>query len=446
MKHDRPDIPQVEKLMCRPEISAWEACISRPLTVQVVRKELESIRQNWQQTKTVVSESEIVARIVASCERQYRNRPIPVINCSGILIHTNLGRAPIDPEIWHATEAANTGYVSLEYDMESGSRGQRNALITPLFSLLTGGESAVVVNNNAAALFLILSEYAKGREVLVSRGELVQIGGGFRIPEILKQSGAKLVEVGTTNVTTCEDYRRAVTEQTAMILKVHRSNFAIRGFSEEPTTKELTEALGNQIMVVVDQGSGVLNHPLPGERTVSEHISDGAHLVTFSGDKVLGSVQAGCIVGKQHLVQPLIHAPLYRVLRPGKTILTLLEQSLIHMLNGTAPSPIRMANRPIQELRDFGQSIIARLPSSQCSLVESPMTLGGGSSPDEYLPGIAIRLTLDFPAQQVVRMLRAMTPPIIAKVEKGAVLLHLGAVNKREETALKESLARLLGV
>ena len=222
----------------------------------------------------------MIDRIAAACERQYRQRPIRVINCSGVLIHTNLGRAPLNRQVWDAVQAANTRYTALEYALEEGKRGQRNALFSPLFAELTGAEGAVVVNNNAAALFLILSTFAQGKEVIVSRGELVQIGGGFRIPEILEQSGATLVPVGTTNITTCADYLAAVTERTALVLKVHRSNFAIRGFTEEPSTAELASALPKKIMLVVDQGSGVLSSStVPGETSVTEHIHAGASLV-----------------------------------------------------------------------------------------------------------------------------------------------------------------------
>jgi len=441
MKQDNPKIPQVEKLIQNPQLKVWEKEISRHLLIKSIRTVLDEIRTEWKLTGATVTEAEILNRIDGACDTLYRSRPLPVINCSGVLIHTNLGRAPLDASVWDAVKKANTRYVALEYDMIQGKRGQRNALLSPLFSALTGAESAAVVNNNAAALFLILSMYAKNREVIVSRGELVQIGGGFRIPEILEQSGARLVEVGTTNVTTCEDYTRAITQNTALVLKVHRSNFALRGFTCEPTTRELVEALPGRIMVLVDQGSGVLDHEIPGEVSVKEHLAHGASIVTFSGDKVLGSVQSGCIVGKETLVAPLITHPLYRVLRPGKTIVTLLEQTLINQLNGQLSSPMRMAQRSIDELRVMGKKIISGLPSAQVALVEAPMTLGGGSTPDEFIPSLAIKVTSHNSIDVLVQKLRSTNPPVIGKVEKNSLMLYLGALDNQDAEILSHHLS-----
>ena len=439
-----PGIPQVEKLITTKEIAAWIPRISRPLVLRLIRGHLDQARRTWQDEGTCPEEAALIHAITDSCERTFHERALVVINCTGVLIHTNLGRAPIDRSVWDAVREANTRYVSLEYDVPSGKRGRRNALISPLLAELTAADGAVVVNNNAAALLLTLSTFAKGKEVIVSRGELVQIGGGFRIPEILEESGAILVPVGTTNITTVEDYLHAITDQTAMVLKVHSSNFAIRGFTAEPDTRTLVQALPAQVITVVDQGSGVLHRGTCGELTVREHIEASAALVTFSTDKVLGSVQSGCIVGRRDLLQQLERHPLYRVLRPGKTVLTILEQTLINQLNGEQSSPIRMLSRNLEELRHIGEVICAQLPRHRVSLVETPMTLGGGSAPDEFVNGIALRLSLDISAEEGARRLRNMTPPIIGKVERDALILHLGALADEEITTLTESLKLLL--
>jgi L-seryl-tRNA(Ser) seleniumtransferase len=441
----RPAIPQVEKLVSSEKLALWISLISRPLVIAIVREKLEQLRNIWQKTGELPDESEMIEQVVTACKRQYRCRPIRVINCSGVLIHTNLGRAPLDQRVWNAVQAANTHYTALEYSLEKGTRGQRNALFSPLFATLTGSEGAVVVNNNAAAIFLILSTFAKGKEVIVSRGELVQIGGGFRIPDILEQSGATLVPVGTTNITTCDDYLEAITEQTAMVLKVHRSNFAVRGFTEEPSTAQLVAALPKEIMLVVDQGSGVIQSAtVPGETSVTEHIHAGASLVSFSGDKVLGSVQSGCIVGKRDFLTPLERHPLYRVLRPGKTVATILEQTLIYQLNGELSTPLHMAKRSHKELKAIGEHIIEDLPSDNVSLVEAPMTLGGGSAPDEYIPGIAIKLMTEISAEQMIKLLRDCDIPIIGKIEHDSVLLHLGSVDEEEADIIRTELKQLL--
>lgn len=444
MSDQRLRIPQVETLLQEPTIQHWFALLSRPITVDQVRKVLEQVRSDWASCKSMPTRGEIVAMIEASCENRYLRRPRRVINCTGVIGHTNLGRAPVSIDVWNDAAPENTGYCSIELDLVSGKRGERNALVSDLLSQATEAESAIVVNNNAAAIFLTLSVFAKRKEVIVSRGELVQIGGGFRIPDILRQSGAKLVEVGTTNITTIEDYVEAVTERTAMVLKVHRSNFALRGFSSEPNTRELSAALPPHVLLVVDQGSGVLDDGRPGETSVASHVSQGAHVVTFSADKALGSVQAGCIAGSAMLMAKLRRSPLYRVLRPGKTVLTLLEHSMVRRLNGELPPVLRLYDRSVEELRLLGEQIIEALPEHSCTLVEAPMTLGGGSCPDEQVPGIAIRLNMKASPERLLSSLRAMDVPIIGTIEHKAVNLNLGAVSAQDVPLIIESLRKLL--
>ncbi|MDX9939963.1 MAG: L-seryl-tRNA(Sec) selenium transferase [Sphaerochaetaceae bacterium] len=443
MNEHRPRIPQVETLLQEPSVSRWIPLISRPMVTMIVREELQKIRQSWIEDKKEITHEELLDRIVRACVARYRRSPQRVVNCTGVIIHTNLGRSPIAHETWDAAGELNTAYSSLELDLDTGKRGQRNSLAGDLLSLLAGAESAMVVNNNAAALFLILSVLAKRKEVIVSRGELVQIGGGFRIPDILRQSGARLVEVGTTNITTCEDYLEAVTERTALVLKVHRSNFALRGFTGEPTTAELATALEGRVPLLVDQGSGIVRRGMPGEPPIEDHIRQGASLVCFSADKALGSVQAGCIVGTRKMITKLLQSPLYRVLRPGKTILTLLAHSLVAHLNGDKPPVLTCIDRSVREQQEMGIRVLEGLPEGRYSLASAPMTLGGGSSPDEYREGVAIRVLLDRPAEEILRRLRSLDPPIIGTIDKKVVLLHLGALFEEDVPYLRNSLRAL---
>ena len=286
-------------------------------------------------------EEAVLAQLEGACRKAARRRLGRVINATGVILHTNLGRAPLPAEAWSAAAAANTGYSNLELDLATGSRGRRGGLAAELCALAAGAEAALVVNNNAAALFLILSCFARRREVLVSRGEQVQIGGGFRIPEILALSGARLVEVGTTNVTTVEDYTEAAGLNTAMALVVHSSNFRIRGFTEKPPLERLARVLPKDVILAVDQGSGALAEGVRGEQAAGRCLEDGAHLVCFSADKLLGGPQAGLIAGRSDLIQALSRHPLHRIFRPGKTVLSLLEECLVRRLNGVGRAPRR---------------------------------------------------------------------------------------------------------
>jgi len=388
----------------------------------------------------------IIKRIYLVCQTKHRQRIIPVVNCTGVLVHTNLGRSPLAEYVWDAAKQVNCGYSNVEFDLEKGKRGNRSDSIATLVGLLVGAQSALVVNNNAAAVFLLLSALAKGKEVLISRGELVQIGGGFRIPDILEQSGAKLVEVGTTNITTVDDYTRHITENTAMVLKVHTSNFAIKGFARTPSVQEIAAVLPKRIILAVDQGSGVITTDLPGETSLRECLKQGAHLATFSGDKILGSVQAGCIAGKRPLIQTLGKHPLYRVLRPGKTVLSLFEEALIERLNGTEGVSLALGRRGPQQLRSLGEAIIHGLPPTIVRLVEAPMTLGGGSTPDVTFPGIAIEIVPPGKAEELTTSLRDLPLPIIGTITQGAVRLHLGALTSAEVPYLRQVLHELLGI
>jgi L-seryl-tRNA(Ser) seleniumtransferase len=363
-----------------------------------------------------------------------------------VMLHTNLGRAPISKAAWRSAGAVNTGFSNLEFDLQTGKRGKRKGIIPDLLSLLVGSEGALMVNNNAAGVFLILSALAKGKAVVVSRGEQVQIGGGFRIPEILAQSGARMVEVGTTNITRLEDYTAALAADTAMVLMVHSSNFRIRGFTARPSVRELASSLPEGVLLVVDQGSGTTTERIPGEQSVSHYLKSGAHLVSFSGDKVLGGPQAGFIVGKEVLIQALARHPLNRVFRPGKTIYSLMEEALIARLNRTAPPPVEaVLNLPVEELQDRGETLLSDLPSGRARLVDSTVTTGGGSAPDERFPSLSIELESAESPQNLLATLRELDPPIIGTIVDGKVQLNLSTLLAEELQAVKEALNRLIG-
>ena len=424
-------LPQVETLLQQPSIEKWFAFISRPVATDVVRLTVERFRERIGLENKAFSFEEIVEACDEALGVIHDRRLRPVINASGVIIHTNLGRAPISKENWEQVRLLNCSYTNLEFDVQKGKRGKRSSFTSVLLTKLSGAQDALVVNNNAAAIFLILSTFAKRKEVIVSRSELVQIGGGFRIPDILKSSGAKLVEVGTTNITTIDDYLEAITERTAMVLRVHRSNFALRGFTEEVSVRELKEHLPPHLLLVVDQGSGALDRRIPSEITVQQHISSGADLVCFSADKALGSVQAGCIVGREDLVAKLGKHPLFRTMRIGKTVSSLLEASLVDHLNGVDQPTGKLLFRSMTELKEAGTLIIGKIKSERLSLLEDTMTLGGGTTPDENLPSLSICLSSAKPHKDA-ETLRLRKIPIITTVHKGAVHLNLGTVMEDE--------------
>ena len=391
-------------------------------------------------------EEAILQALVHRCRETARCRIHHLINATGVVLHTNLGRAPISKAAWRGAEAVNTGFSNLEFDLQSGKRGQRKGIIPDLLSVLVGAEDALMVNNNAAAVFLLLSALATDREVIVSRGEQVQIGGGFRIPEILAQTGARMVEVGTTNITRIEDYTAALSPDTAMVLTVHASNFRIRGFTERPGIRELAASLPDGVLLVADQGSGTTTERIPGEHSVSHYLSSGADLVSFSGDKVLGGPQAGFIVGRQELIQTLSRHPLNRVFRPGKTIYSLMEEALVARLNRAAEPPVEaVLGLPLEQLRVRGETVLAELPPEAARLVDSTVTTGGGSAPDEHFPSLSIELLSQEKPEKLLAALRRMEPPIVGKILDGRVQLNLATLLPDEVQPVADSLKRLLG-
>ncbi len=437
-------IPQIEQIMEDDRISVWSQRISRPLTSSAVKRAVDHYREKLKAGKSY-SEKELYKLIDKICIDLYSRRIRPVINATGVILHTNMGRSPIRPEVWEDCREINTGYSSLELSLKTGKRGKRNGLIPLLIKTLCGAESCAVVNNNAAAVYLVLNTFAAGKEVIVSRSEQVQIGGGFRIPEILKASGAKLVEVGTTNITTLSDYINAVNENTAMVLKVHRSNFALRGFTSEPSLKEITSALPEGVLTVVDQGSGVLNENLPGEQKTRSLITDGADLVTFSCDKMPGGPQGGIIAGRKKLIEILDRHPLIRTMRPGKTIYSLLESTLIQRMDNPGAFS-RHAETAVngEETADKCRKIKRGLSTEIFQLAEDLQCIGGGSTPDQFFESRAIEIKSDkLKPDQILKLLRESSPPVIGTIKHDKALLNPAALNDNEIKQLKTILKEL---
>ncbi len=367
----------------------------------------------------------------------------PVINATGVVIHTNLGRAPIAPVALARVATIAAGYCNLEYDVAEGTRGSRTVHAESLLTALTGAEAAIVVNNNAAATLLILTGLANGREVVISRGELVEIGGGFRVPDVMRQSGATLREVGTTNRTRVNDYTATVSAATAMFLRVHPSNFRIEGFTERPALADLVQAgRATSVPVVEDIGSGCLIETLAGEPSVQASIAAGVDLVCFSGDKLLGGPQCGIIAGTRVLVDRLRTHPLMRALRADKITFAILEATLAEYVAGRASSTVpvqRMLHATADEIETramaLGEQLAAR--GWQIALMSGSSAVGGGSAPGLGLPTVLLSISRDGQSAAVTEAwLRTLDPPVVARIEDDRVVMDLRTVLPEQDATL----------
>lgn len=395
-----------------------------------------------------------IDRQVASIESLFRRpRLTPVINATGILIHTNLGRAPVSDETADAMHRAAMGAVPLEIKPDTGLRGGRMWEISRLMHLLTGAESTLVVNNNAAAILLTLSSLAAGKRVAISRAEAVEIGGGFRIPDVMHQSGATLVEVGTTNRTYAGDYRDALAIGDGHILKVHSSNFAISGFVASPSLSEFRSvATESGSLLIEDLGSGTLvdtaRYGIDHEPTIQESIEAGVDVVTFSGDKLLGGPQAGIIVGTRPLIDRIAAAPLARAVRADKTTLAGIAATLRHYLRGDAESSIPvilMMGLRRDDLRRRAEAIARQLHNLSCdvSIVETTNYVGGGSLPGQSLPGVALELApSSMHVEQLAKNLRLASPTAVyGRIDQDRLLIELRTVLPKDDDALVKAIS-----
>ena len=454
-------IPSVEQLRQRETMQALETRYGRNAVVDALREETGALREQLGSGAiAAVTVTDAVDAIERGVEARLRAamRPslVRVINATGVIVHTNLGRAPLSEAALARVQDVAGGYTNLEYDLDAGARGRRDVHAEKLIARLTGAEAAVVVNNNAAATLLLLAALADGREVIISRGELVEIGGGFRVPDVMRQSGALLREVGTTNRTRAADYAAAISDRTALILRVHPSNFRVIGFTERPSLDDLT-ALGQrfQIPVAEDLGSGWLGWPdraslpeaLRDEPIVSDSIAAGAAVVCFSGDKLLGGPQAGIIGGRRDAVERIRRHPLMRALRVDKLTYAALEATLEqHAIgHGLDAVPVqRMLRSTAAEVERRANALAAALNGSgwNARVISGVSTVGGGSAPGAEIPTRLVQLTrASMNADAIERHLRALDPPVIARIQENAVVLDLRTVDGREDDALRALLS-----
>jgi L-seryl-tRNA(Ser) seleniumtransferase len=437
-------IPSVDKILQ----ALGDAGLPQPVVVHAVRRHLHALRSR----QAIPAADAIVADIRSSLDRLRASRIRPVINATGVLVHTNLGRAPLAADAIRALTEIGANYSTLEYSVSDGARGSRGAYLEHALGLLCGADAATVVNNNAAALVLILEYFcrAESSEVIISRGELLQIGGGFRIPEILEARGARLREVGTTNHTSVSDYAKALNRHTALILKVHRSNFFMDGFVDSPSTEDLAAlARKKRVPFVEDLGSGAIvrTESIAGvehEPTPTEVITRGVDLVCFSGDKLFGGPQAGIIAGRRKMIDGLKREPLFRAMRCDKLILSALESTVDAYLRGDARTPVvEMMNVGNDELRARAERILAALAGRPLRLrvATGQAQIGGGTLPRSALPSVTIEASHPtLGAQALAALLRSQPEPVIAYVGRGNLKLDLRTVFPHQDAAVIRAL------
>ena len=437
------DLPSVEQLLQTQTAAELIARFGRPLTLTAIRSALDEARARFKLNpeSDLPSVELILAQTESTLTAWTKPTLVPVINATGVILHTNLGRAPLSEATIHAMDVVSRGYTNLEYDLEKGARGSRLIHAESVLQKLTGAESALVVNNNASAILLVLSALANRKRVIISRSQLVEIGGGFRVPDVMKQSGAKLVEVGTTNKVRLSDYQFAMEDPTALIMRVHPSNFKIIGFTEEPELKDIVETAHQAgIFVIDDLGSGALlntsKYGLAHEPTVQESLSAGVDVVCFSGDKLLGGPQAGIIVGKKALIDKIKKHPLARAVRADKVCLAGVTATLLHYLKDDAEREIpiwKMMSLTLKQVK--GRAEAWKNELGQGNVVEGESTVGGGSLPGESFKTYLLSLEVKSP-DKFLKKLRQQHPPIIARTENNKILLDPRTVLPEQEGAL----------
>jgi L-seryl-tRNA(Ser) seleniumtransferase len=457
-------LPSVEEMLGHFQHAPQAFSIPRSVMIRAIRSALEHTRQQLLKLKAdtlpeIIDRSGLLAQISEQMERYQQDHLIPLINATGVIIHTNLGRSPLARTVIEQITKVSAHYSNLEYSLTAGKRGSRHDHLEYILTELTGAEAALVVNNNAGAVFLTLNTMARGREVIVSRGQLVEIGGSFRMPDVMQASGAILREVGATNKTHLFDYENAISAETAMLMKVHTSNYRIMGFSKEVPLAELV-ALGKKynLPVVEDLGSGCFldlsRYGLDKEPTVTEALQLGPDLVMFSGDKLLGGPQAGLIVGDKTWVDKLKRNPLTRALRPDKLTLAGLEATLRHYRDEEgaikAIPTLRMITQPLAEVKRRSQSLARRLrrrltSENTINIVPTLARVGGGSLPQTELSSCALSVTNPaWPPHKLDEALRAANPPVVARVEHQTLLLDVRTVLPEDEDNLIAVLTAIL--
>ncbi|MCX8006980.1 MAG: L-seryl-tRNA(Sec) selenium transferase [Coriobacteriia bacterium] len=454
-------LPKVDRLLERDDLRALAEVHPRVLVADAVRETLDALREEIRAGgEPDVSEHAVAVRAAALAERKARRSLRRVINATGIVVHTNLGRSCLAREAVEAVAEVSGAYSTLEYDVEAGERGSRHAHVEELICRLTGAEAAMAVNNNAAAVLLSLAGLARGKRAIVSRGQLVEIGGSFRVPDVMRESGATMVEVGTTNKTHLRDYESAITPDTGLLLKVHTSNYRVVGFTQEVSLEELVE-LGARhgIPVMEDQGSGVLvdlrEWGLPYEPTIGESVAAGADVVTCSGDKLLGGPQAGIIAGKWHVVQTLKKHPMARAVRLDKMTLAALEVTLRLYLDPERARreipTLRMLSASAGEIRERAERLVDRIVEScgdsyAVGTAEDVSRAGGGALPMADIPTV---VTAVVPARgsvsELEARLRCAEPPIVARISEDRLLIDPRTLLPGDEDAIVAALRAIAG-
>jgi len=450
-------LPSVDRLLSEQRIKELEDVYSHPVLVDLVRQYLEEARSSIKEGQPSPPFEEIVQQICNRARSMLQPSPRPVINATGVIIHTNLGRAPLSHDAIEAIERVSRGYSNLEFDLDKGRRGSRHSHVEQLLCQATGAEAALVVNNNASAVLLSLSALARRKEVIVSRGQAVEIGGEFRIPDVMRQSGAKLVEVGTTNRSYIADYEQAITPRTAALLRVHSSNFQMLGFTHTASLEELIQ-LGkkNGLIVLDDLGSGCLldttTFGLNPEPTVQESIRLGIGLAMFSGDKLLGGPQAGIVVGKKQLVEKLKKHPLARAARIDKLSLAGLAATIVHYLKGEALSKVpvwRMISAPEEQVKERARQWAQSL-GDMAEAVAGESMVGGGSLPGSTLPTTLVAIAAkgqggrQSSAKALAQQLRLQDPPVVCRIHEDRLLLDPRTVLPEEDDAVIRALRNVL--
>jgi len=440
-------LPSVDRLLQAPQVETWLVAYGRPLTLDALREALEEARRNYPSKGEVPGDEFLLERAALLLAGWTRPTLLPVINASGVILHTNLGRAPLSQAALSAAQSVALGYSNLEYDLEAGKRGSRLVHAEALLTRLSGAEAALVVNNNAAAVLLALTALARRRGVVIARSQLVEIGGGFRVPEVMAQSGARLIEVGTTNRVHLSDYEQALESKPALFLRAHRSNFRITGFTSEPGLEQIVQVAHRAGLPVVDDlGSGALldtaRYGLGHEPMVQESLQAGTDLVCFSGDKLLGGPQAGILVGRADLVARLRKHPLARALRADKLCLAALSATLLHYLKDQAEREIpiwRMIAAPLDGLQARAVAWAAALGMG--AAIPGQSTVGGGSLPEETLPTWLLALDVHRPERLHAR-LRRSTPPVIARTLVDRLVFDPRTVLPEQDSALLSAISQ----
>lgn len=451
-------LPSVDELLQAPAVQQLITLYSRPLVLKAVRASLTTARSTIRTGITPPSKDELITATAQSLQQEQQPYLRSVINTTGVIINTNLGRAPLSQEALQAVQRVSSGYSNLEYDLEEGERGSRHRHVSALLCELTGAEAAIVTNNTASAVLLGLSTLALGREVIISRGQLVEIGGGFRVPDVMRQSGCQLVEVGTTNRTRLSDYEAVINERTALLLAVHPSNFLITGFTESTPLQELaTLAHAHNLLLMNDLGSGCLlnseNYGLTHEPTPQESLAAGADVVCFSGDKLLGGPQAGILLGKAAVIARLAKHPLMRAVRIDKMTLAALEATLRHYQRGQAETHIpiwHMISMRSERIASRANKWVARLQEHGivAHTQRGESTIGGGSLPGETLPTTLVAIDaihVSHPLEEIAKRLRMRPIPIVPRILRGSLLLDPRTVFEEQDQQLIQALLEELG-